>query len=99
MLETLGLAAEGLRVVQIGVVVLLDEGFQLNAQALAVVDHAMMVVGNTPGAGIDVVVAIKGHMLGRAAHLGVGVAASQRPAAAASFLAVLQHLDLIAGGP
>jgi hypothetical protein len=58
----------------------------------------MMIIRDPPGAWIDIVVAFEGDFLARAAELGVGVAAAQRPATAAGFLAILQNFDIIACG-
>jgi len=52
--QALRLAAEGILGVQMGVVVDLDERFEADAQALAVVEDAAMVMGNPPGSGIEV---------------------------------------------
>ena len=79
--------------------VLLDEGFQLDTQALAVIQHAMVVVRNPPGAGINVIVSVESDLLGGAAHFCIGVAPPQRPAAAAGLFAVFQNLDVIPSGP
>lgn len=55
MAKALGFAGQGLAVVQIGVVVDLVEGFELDAEALVVVQHRMVVVGHAPGAGVEIV--------------------------------------------
>jgi hypothetical protein len=52
--QALRLAAEGIPCVQIGVVVDLDERFEADAQALAVVEDAAMVIGNPPRSWIEV---------------------------------------------
>ena len=96
MLEALRLAAEGFAVVEVGIVVLLDERFQLDAETLAIVQHTIMVIRNAPWTGIDVVVTFEGDLLGCAPHLGVGVAAAQCPTAAPRFFPVFQDFDVVA---
>lgn len=95
-LEPLRLAVKGFRVVQIGVVVDLDERLQLDAKALAVIQHRKMVRRDPPGAGVDVVALAELDRLSKAAQLGKGVAPAQGPAAPACLLAVFQDLHLIA---
>ena len=91
------LTAERTTVMQIRVVVDLDERFQRNAEPLAVIEHAAMVVRDPPRAGIDIKVFIELAMLGRPAELGVSVTAAQAPVAATGAAVELQHLHLVAG--
>ena len=95
--EALRLAAERPAAVQIGVVVDLHEGLELHPERLAVAQHAAMVVGQAPRTGIDVEAGIELAFLGKAAELGVAIAAAQGPVAAAGARVVLEHLHLIAG--
>ena len=56
-----------------------------------------MVIGQPPGAGIEILARSELHMLGDAAQLGIGVAAIQRPVPAAGTVVIFQDLHLIAG--
>ena len=83
--------------VDIGVVVDLEKGLQRNAEELDVMHHAVMVIGNSPGARIDVQVLVEFALLREAAELRVPVAAAQRPISAAGSGVVFEHLNLVAG--
>src|SRR6056297_757087 len=52
---SLRLAAEGVAAVEVGVVVLLDEGLKLDAETAAVIEDGVVVVGDAPRAGVEVV--------------------------------------------
>ncbi len=91
------LTAERTTAVQIRVVVDLDKRFQRNAEPLAVVEHAAVVVRDPPRAWIDIKVFVELAMLGRATELGVRITATQAPVAATGAAVELQHLHLVAG--
>jgi hypothetical protein len=57
--QALRLATEGIPGVQIGIVVNLDERFEADTQALAVVQDAAVVIGNSPGSGIEIEVLVE----------------------------------------
>ena len=97
MAVALRLAVEGFCRVQIGVVVDLDEGLELDAETLAVVEHRVVMIGDAPGDWIEIEPLVEPDFLREATHFGVGLAAAQRPAAAAGLLAIFQHLHLVAG--
>jgi hypothetical protein len=80
-----------------GVVVELDERLQRHAEGLAVVQQGAVVVRDAPGPGIEVVAGLEPHILGRAAQLGVGIAAVKRPVPAAGAVLVLQDAHRVAG--
>jgi hypothetical protein len=96
MAIALRLAAKRLGRMQLGVVVDLHESLELDAEPLAVSEHRMVVVWDAPRAGIEIKALVEFALLFEAAEFGVFVAAAQRPAAAAGFLAVLQDLNLVA---
>src|SRR6516162_5055507 len=75
--QTLRLAAKGILGVQISVVVDLDERFETDAQAPAVIEDSAVVIGNAPGPGIEVEVLVERAGLLKAAELGITVAAAQ----------------------
>ncbi len=77
--EALRLAAKRLGRMDIGVVVDLGEGLQRDIEPVDVMQDALVVIGQPPGAGIDILAGIELDMLGGAAQFGVGVAAIKRP--------------------
>ena len=93
----LRLAAERVGGMDIGVVVDLGEGLQRHAQPVDVMQDALVVIGQAPGAGIDVLAGIELDMLGGAAQFGIGVAAIERPVTAAGAAVIFQHRHFIAG--
>jgi hypothetical protein len=95
--EALGLAAESIDVVDIGVVIELDEGLQLHAEFLAVVQQGVVVVRDPPGSGIEEVALGEIHGLGGAAHFRELVAGAQRPVPPAGSVLILENPDAIAG--
>ena len=80
-----------------GVVVDLHEGFERDAKLPAVVKHGMVVVGDAPRTGVEVLALGEAAVLHVAAQLGEGVAAAYRPAASTGALVVFQDRDLVAG--
>ena len=96
MAKALGLARQGLAVVQIGVVVDLVEGFELDAKALVVIQHRMVVVGHAPGAGVEVIALGKAHFLACSIEFSKLVTAAQRPAAATGAALKFEQLHLVA---
>ena len=52
--KALRLAVESLSAVHIGVVVHLQERLERDAEALRVMEHAAMMIGNAPGARIEI---------------------------------------------
>src|ERR1700743_532636 len=76
-------AAERLAAVQIRVVIDLHERFERDTQALAIAEHAAVVVGQPPWSRIDVEAGIEAAFLRRAAQFRIGVAAAQGPVSAA----------------
>src|SRR5215471_318575 len=95
--EALWPAVERALGVHIGVVVDLDEGFERDAKPLAVIQDRTMVVGDAPWAGVEIEAAVKGAFLRKAAKLGVGIAAADRPGAAPRAVVVFEDLQLVAG--
>ncbi len=95
--KALRLAAECPRAVQVRVVVDLAEGLERNTQALGVVHHAVMVVGDAPRTGVDVQVLIKIALLGEAAEFGVPIAATQAPISPPGPSVVFEDLNLVTG--
>ena len=81
MAQALWLAAERIAGVQIGVIVNLNKRFEADAQALAVIEDAAVVIGNAPGSGIEVKVLVETAGVLTAAEFGKAVATAQRPAA------------------
>ncbi len=92
----LGLAAIGVGVVDIGVVVDLGEGLERHAQPVGVMQDAVMMMRQPPGTGIDVLAGIELDMLGGAAEFGVSVAAIERPVPPAGAAVIFQHLHFVA---
>ena len=95
--DALRLAAERLGRMQIGIVIELLERLERHAQPLAVIEQAVVVIGNAPRPGIEVEAGVELAFLRRAAQLGIAVAAAQRPVAAAGAVVELEHLHLVAG--
>ena len=95
--NTLRLAAERIRGVEQGVVVELDEGFERDAEALAVIEQGAVMIGNSPGTRIEIEAFLKAAGLCRAAKFGKTVAAAQRPVASAGTAVEFEDLDLVAG--
>jgi hypothetical protein len=83
--------------VQHGIVIQLNEGFERDAKALAVIEHGVVMVGNAPRPRVDVEAFVEFAGLFRSAKLGEGVAAAQGPVAPAWPAIELEDLDLIAG--
>src|SRR5207245_212035 len=88
--------AERARGVEESVVVELVERLERDVEPPAIVEQRAVVIGNAPGAGIDVEPLGELAGLGGAAELGELVAAAQSPVAAAGTVVELQHLDPIA---
>src|SRR3546814_7172980 len=78
------------------IMVELDERLHRHAEVAAIMGQAVVVVGDAPRAGIDVVARRKLHLLHGAVAFGEAVAAAQRIVAAAGAILELQYLDLIA---
>ncbi len=97
MAIALGLAAKCVLAMHIGVVVDLHEGLQRHAQAPGIVQYAVVVVGNAPGAGVEILAFVKRAVLFEATQLFVVVTPAQGPGAAACALVVLQNFDVVAG--
>jgi hypothetical protein len=95
--QALRLAAVGLPRMQERGVVDLREGLERHAQPVRVIEHAVVVVRDAPRAGVEVQAGVELAVLHGAAELGVGVAAAQRPRAAAGARVVLEHLHAVAG--
>src|ERR1700690_2854448 len=95
--KALGLPAESLAAVQVSVVVDLEKGLELDAEALDVMHHAVMVIRNPPRARIDVQVLVKFALLREPAQFGIAVAAAKAPVAATGSSVVLQDLNRVAG--
>lgn len=94
---TLRSAAKGIRRVEIGVVIDLDERLKRDAEALAIVEQTAMVERDPPRPGIEIEPGIEAALLHRAVQLDVAVTAAQRPAASASSSRIFKHLDGVAG--
>ena len=92
-----GLAAKGLGGVHQRVVVDLHERFELHAEALAVIQQRIVVVGHAPGAGVDVQALVELAGLARAVQLGERVAPAQCPATPTGTILVFQDLHVVAG--
>src|ERR1039457_6087181 len=95
--KALWFAAEGLPAVNIGVVVHLDERFERQSQQLAIIQHAAVVIRNSPRPRVDIKTGVEAALLSSAAQFGVAVAAAQSPVAAAGAIVVLEHLHPVAG--
>ncbi len=95
--ETLGLPAERILRMHIGVVIDHDEGFELHAEPLGIVEIAAMVIGDAPGAGIEIKPGIEAAFLHLPAHIGEDIAAADRHGAPADAVVVLDQLNFIAG--
>src|SRR4030095_9317351 len=93
----LRLAAECALRVHISVVVDLDEGLERDAEPLAVIEDRLVVIGNAPGSGVEILPLVKRARLTCAIDLGDAVAAPDRPAAAAGACFAFQQLPPIAG--
>ena len=94
---TLRLATKRLGGMHHGVVIDLNKGLQRDTELMAVIEHCMVMVRDTPRSGIEVQALIKLALLGRTAQLGKAVTTAQRPATPARLGVELQHLDLIPG--
>ncbi len=81
----------------IGRVIVLHKRFERDVQQLAVMQDAAVVIGQTPGPGIDIEPLGELHVLGEAAELGIGVAAIKRPVPPAGAVIIFQDLDFVAG--
>src|SRR6185369_15042615 len=97
MAVALRLAPIGRARVNPGVVIDLHKGFECDAKLPAVVKHGMVVVGDAPGTGVEVLALGEAAVLHAAAQLGEGVATAYRPAASTGTLVVFQDRDLVAG--
>ena len=75
----------------------LDEGLERDAKPAAIVEDRVVVVGDAPWAGIEVEAGVETARLGRAAELGVDVAAADRPVPAAGTAVVFEDFDFVAG--
>ena len=95
--KALRLASVRFTGMHIGVVVDLHERLEHHAEALAVIEHGVMMIGNAPGAGIDVLALVEAALLAKTAQLRVLIAAAQRPAAPARNRIVFEHLHAVAG--
>src|SRR5882757_9340269 len=82
---------------QVSGVIHLREGLQRYLEALAVIEHGPMMVRNAPGTWIQIQSLGELHVLGETAQLRIGVAAIQRPVAAAGPIVVFEDVNLIAG--
>ena len=91
--DALRLAAEGVRRVQPGVVIELDERLERHPEPAAIVEDGVVMVGDSPRPRIEVEAGIEGAKLGRAAELGIDVAAADRPVPAARTIVVFEDLD------
>src|SRR5262249_4814757 len=87
--------SEGIPGVQIGVVVDLDERFEADAQALAIIEDTLVMIRNPPWSGIEVEVLVETAGLLEAAELGKAVAAAQGPTASARAVVVFEDLHLV----
>ena len=74
----------------------LDERFERDAEALAIIEQRAMVIGNSPWAGIEIEALLEFAGLLEATEFGETVAAAERPVAAPGAAVELQHLDLVA---
>src|SRR5690606_11203325 len=92
-LEAHRLATECSGTVHVGVIVHLTEGLQLHAKTLAVVQHCMMVAGDSPGTRIQVIAFSKFDLLGSTAELCEAVSTAKRPAPSAGLFPVFQNPD------
>src|ERR1035441_1096567 len=95
--QSLRLATEGLAAVEVGVVVDLDEGLQRDAEPLAVAQHSPVMIGQAPGARIDIQVLIEPALLSLTSQFRITIAPAQSPVAAAGAGVVFEYLDPVAG--
>src|ERR1035441_3343422 len=96
--EALRLAAEGVAAVNVGVVVNLDERFERQPEQLAIIQHAAVVIRNSPRARVDVKTRVELAFLRGSAQFDITVAAAQSPVAAAGAVVVPEHLRPAAPG-
>ncbi len=90
-------AAERFFRMHVRVVVESVERFQRHLEALGVIEHAEVVIRQSPRARIDVQARIEFAFLFESAEFGVFVAAAQRPRTSARALVVFENLDVVAG--
>src|SRR5207237_6798224 len=79
------------------VIIELNEGFERNPEAPAIVEQRAVVIGNSPRPGVDIQTAFEVAGLREAAEFGEAVAAAQGPVAAAWPIVEFQDLELVAG--
>uniref|UniRef100_A0A1I8AEY3 Secreted protein n=1 Tax=Steinernema glaseri TaxID=37863 RepID=A0A1I8AEY3_9BILA len=96
MTKTLGLAIKMLFAMQVRVVVVLNKGFQLDLEPLAIVQQGPVMKGNTPRPRIDVLILVELHILLGPAQFGVAVTAVQGPVPPSHFFAIFQDFDFVA---
>ena len=96
LLVALGLAAKRLAVVNEGVVIELDEGFELNTEHLAIMQQRAVMVRNAPGAGIEIIAGLERAGLRDAADFHDLVAAAHGIVPAAGAILIFEHFDSIA---
>src|SRR5882757_7444198 len=92
----LRLAVEGALGMEPGVVIHLNERLERDIELPAIVEHAVVMVGNAPGTRVEIKSRVELTALRRAAEFSVRVAAAQRPATAAGAVVVFEHLDAVA---
>src|SRR5229473_8321540 len=81
---------------KIGVVIDLNEWFKWDIQPLRIVQHRMVIVGNTPWPRIDVKATVELAPLRGAAEFGVFVSAANGPGTPTCAVVVFQNLDRVA---
>src|ERR1700722_13214246 len=75
----------------------LREGLERHLEALAIIEHRPMVIGNAPRTRVQIQALRELHVLREAAELRIRVAAIQRPVAASGSIVVFEYLHFVAG--
>src|SRR2546421_11726409 len=95
MPEPLRLSAQGVPGMDPGVVVDLNEGFECDAQAPAIIEQRVMMIGDAPRPWVEIEPSVELAALRGTAQLRVAIAAAQRPAAPAGPPIVLEDLHAV----
>ena len=79
------------------IVIELDEGLERHAEPAAVIQDGMVMVGDSPGPGIEIEAFVERASLRGAAEFGEGIPAAQGPVAAACPAVELENPHLVSG--
>src|SRR5207302_1765870 len=94
--NALRLAGERIRSMEQGVMIELDEGFEGDAESLAIIEQGAVMIRNSPRSRIEIKAFLEAAGLRRATEFGKTVATADRPVAPSRAAIELQHLDLVA---